>query len=98
MARLDMAVEHGQTPELAQRNFERAVTAAQTRFAGWIHRLEWSPDGTAVTVAGSGFDVVVSYDDQNVYARGTIPLAYKFFEGPIKSYILRSLDHGPESG
>ena len=53
MARLDIAVDHGQTPAEARVNFERAVLAAQDRYAAWIHRLEWSTDRTAVMVAGS---------------------------------------------
>jgi hypothetical protein len=94
MARLDITVPHGQKAETAQVNFERSVAGAQTRFARWIHRLEWSPDRTAVTVTGAGFDVVVSYDDQNVYARGTIPLAFKLLEGVLKSHVLTSMTHG----
>jgi hypothetical protein len=93
MAQLDMAVEHGQSPEAARINFERAVAAAQVEYAGWIHRLEWSQDRTAVTVTGTGFNVTLSYDDEKVYARGTIPLAFKLFERPIKSFILKSISH-----
>ncbi len=69
MARLDMAVDHGQTPEVARENFEKAITAAQERYGKWLSRMEWSPDRTAVTVAGTGFDVEISYDDRKVYAR-----------------------------
>ena len=94
MARLDMAVDHGQTPEVAQVNFERAIASAQDRYAAWIHRLEWSSDRTAVTVAGKGFEVEVSYDDQKVYARGTIPLAFKLLEGLVKSHIAQALADG----
>jgi hypothetical protein len=49
MAQLDLAVDHGQTPEVARANFERAVTAAQDRFSSWIHSLEWSPNRRFVT-------------------------------------------------
>jgi len=91
MARLDIAVDHGQTPEVARVNFERAVASAQARFAAWIHRLDWAEDRTGITVAGPGFHAEVSYDDQKVYARGTVPLAFKMLQGRIKSYLARAL-------
>jgi hypothetical protein len=94
MARLNIAVDHGQVPEVARSNFERAVTAAQLRFARWIDRLDWSPDRRKVTVAGAGFEVDVWYDDQKVYARGTVPLAFKLLEGPFKSFIVQALAQG----
>ena len=31
MAHLDMAVEHGQAPEAARENFEKAIEAARTK-------------------------------------------------------------------
>jgi hypothetical protein len=91
MARLDMAVEHGQEPEAARENFEKAIAAAQARYGGWIRRLEWTPDRTAVSVAGTGFDVRLSYDERKVYARGTIPMAAKLLEGSITAFIARAL-------
>jgi hypothetical protein len=91
MARLDMAVDHGQTAEAARANFEKAITAAQARYGKWVRKMEWSPDRTAVHVGGTGFDVEISYDDRKVYARGTIPLAFKILEGPIKAFIAIAL-------
>ena len=95
MARLDMAVDHGQTPEVARANFERAIDAARARYGQWVRRMDWSPDRTAVTVAGAGFDVEISYDDRKVYARGTIPTAFKLLEGPIQTFVAKALrNHG----
>jgi hypothetical protein len=91
MARLDLAVDHGQNPGVARANFERAITAAQARYGKWLRRMDWSPDRTAVTIVGTGFDVEISYDDRKVYARGTIPLAFKILEGPIKAFVARAL-------
>jgi hypothetical protein len=91
MARLDMAVDHGQTPEQARANFEQAITAAQARYGKWVRKMDWSPDRTAVTVSGTGFDVEISYDDRKVYARGTIPMAFKILEGPIKAFVAIAL-------
>jgi hypothetical protein len=91
MARLNIAVDHGQTPKNVRANFERAVLAAQARFSGWVDRLDWSADRTKVTVAGKGFEVDIWYDDQKVYARGTVPLAFKLLEGPFKTFVVQSL-------
>jgi hypothetical protein len=91
MAKLNIAVDHGQNPATAQANFEQAITAAQHRFGGYIHRAEWSEDRSSVRMAGPGFDVELSHDDKKVYARGTVPLAFKLMEGSIKAFITQAL-------
>ena len=91
MAKLNMAIDHGQTPAMARANFERAITAAQNRFSKWIHRADWSAERDSVKMIGPGFDVVLSYDDKKVYARGTVPFAFKMMEVPIKAFITQAL-------
>lgn len=91
MAQLNIAIDHGQTPEAARNNFKRTVNAAQTKFAKWIHRVDWSADQTRVTLFGPGYEVELSYDDRKVYARGTVPLAFKMLEGPVKAFIKQTL-------
>ena len=91
MAKLNMAIDHGQTPAMARANFERAISAAQDRFSKWIHRADWSADRDSVKMVGPGFDVMLSYDDQKVYARGTVPLAFKLMEVPIRAFITQTL-------
>src|SRR5271166_859344 len=70
MAKLDIALDHGQTPQAAQTNFEHAIAAALDRFGIWIRRADWSAARDSVRMVGPGFDVELSYDDQKVYARG----------------------------
>jgi hypothetical protein len=91
MAKLNIAIPHGQTPAKAQANFERAIGAAVERFGKRIHRADWSPNRDSVKMAGPGFDVELSYDDQKVYARGTVPLAFRLMEVPIKAFIKQAL-------
>ncbi len=93
MAKLNIAIDHGQTPAGAQANFERAMSAALERFGKWIPRADWAPDRRSVRMAGPGFDVELSYDDQKVYARGTVPLAFRMLEAPIKVFIKQALAH-----
>jgi Putative polyhydroxyalkanoic acid system protein (PHA_gran_rgn) len=91
MAKLNLALDHGQTLAEARANFERAISAAQDRFGAWIQRADWSEDRSSVRMTGPGFDVELSYDAQKVYARGTVPLAFKLMEGSIKSFIRQAL-------
>ncbi len=91
MARLDIAVEHGQDPEAAHANFERALTAAGSEYGRWITRCEWALDRKSVKLGGSKFEVVVSHDDQKVYAQGVVPWGVKFLEGPIRAFVARAL-------
>ena len=91
MAKVDIAVNHGQTPEAAKANFEPPIIAAQVRYTSWIRIVEWSDDRTAAKMVGPGFDVELSYDEQRIYTAGTIPLALKLMEGPIKTFIAQTL-------
>jgi hypothetical protein len=91
MAVLDIAVDHGQSRRVAGENFERAMTAAQKTYGSWVRRIEWSADRTSVKMVGTGFDLVISYDEKKVYARGTVPFAFKFFERPLKAFLSKAL-------
>jgi len=91
MAQVNIAIDHGLTTEAAHANFERTVTAAQAQYSKWIDRVDWSADRTRVTLVGPGYEVELSYDDQKVYARGTVPLAFKLLEGPVKAFIRQTL-------
>ncbi len=73
------------------RTSRRRSPRPRSQYGRWIHRVEWSPDRTAVSVAGTGFDVRLSYDERKVYARGTIPMAVKLLEGPITAFVARAL-------
>jgi hypothetical protein len=95
MAKMNIAVDHGQDPATARANFEQAITAAQERFGKFIHRVDWTGDHGSVRMAGPGFDVHLSHDDKKVYAHGTVPLAFKLMEGRIKAFIAQAL--GPKS-
>jgi Putative polyhydroxyalkanoic acid system protein (PHA_gran_rgn) len=91
MAKLNIAVEHGQNPATARATFEQAIAAAQDRFRKYIHRADWSEDRGSVRMAGPGFEVELSHDDKKVYAHGTVPLAFKLMEGRIKAFITQAL-------
>jgi hypothetical protein len=95
MARLDLAIEHGQPPDVAAAKFQAAILEAQDRFGTWIRRVDWSEDHHSATLSGAGYEVRLWFDDREVHAQGQVPLAWKLLEGPIRSYVKRIIDRTP---
>ncbi len=91
MARLDLAIAHGQDAVTAGQNFEHVITAAGETYGRYIERVAWAEDRRSVALGGRGFEVVVSYDEKNVYAQGDVPFAVKLFESPIRLFVGRAL-------
>jgi hypothetical protein len=87
MPLLKMSVKHGQTWDIARANFERGITEASTKFAIWIHRVEWSDDRTSAKLFGPGFVVEIRVDPQDVHATGDLPLFANLFEAPLKAFL-----------
>ena len=94
MAELNMTVKHGQTADAARANFEKAITAAHEQHGRWIQQVEWSVDRTSAIVSGPAYRVTLSLDDQNVYARGNVPLALKLLEGTVRRFVEQTLAKG----
>ena len=92
MAQLNISIPHGQSVELAQVRFEAAIHEAQARFSGWIGQVEWSVDRRSATVSGSHYKLTFWYDERDVHAQGSIPLAWKLFEGAMRSHIKKAID------
>jgi hypothetical protein len=88
---MHLAVDHAQTLAAVQVKFERAVAAAIAQFKAWIERADWAEDRGSVRVVGPRIDVRLSYDEHKVYARGSVPIAFKLIEAPIRSYIEHAL-------
>lgn len=91
MAKLNMAIKHGQTPEEAQANFVKVITEAHERHGHWIKRVEWSADRTSATLTGHAYEVRLWYDEHQVYAQGHVPLAFKLLEGSIRRFVEQCL-------
>jgi Putative polyhydroxyalkanoic acid system protein (PHA_gran_rgn) len=92
MARLEISVKHGQPPELAEAKFQAAVRDVESRFSGWIKRLDWAEDGRSATFTGSGFEVRTWYDERDLHIQGSIPLAWKLLEGMIRGQVKNHID------
>ena len=92
MARLDIAIEHGLSPEDLQNRFEQAIRENHTLYPKWIHRLKWANDSRSVMVTGPGYEVRCWHDAREVHVQGSIPLAWKLFESVIRNHIKRDID------
>jgi hypothetical protein len=91
MAELNMTVKHGQTADEARANFEKVIMAAHAHHGRWIRHVEWSVDRKSAILTGPAYQLTLSFDDQNVYARGTVPLALKWLEGPVRRFVEQTL-------
>jgi hypothetical protein len=94
MANLNIVVTHGQSENQARVNFEKAISEASSRHRIWIRKVEWSDDRTSATLSGPRFQVTLSVDAENVYAKGQVPLALKLLEGPVRRFVEQSLTQG----
>jgi hypothetical protein len=95
MAGLNITVKHGQTLEAARANFHKAITEAHAEHGRWIRQVEWSDDQSSAVLSGPSYRITLSFDDQNVYARGNVPLAIKLLvEGPVRRFVEQSLSGG----
>jgi hypothetical protein len=92
MAELNLTIKHGQTGAVAQANFEKAITAAHARHGRWIRQVEWSADRKSAILSGPAYHVTLSFDDQNVYARGNVPLALKLLEWQVRRFVEQTLE------
>ena len=92
MARLDIAIEHRQPMDLAQAKFETAIREAEAKFGSWVGRVDWSDDRRSATVSGSNYNVKVWYDERDVHAQGTIPMAWKLLEGVVRGQMKKIID------
>jgi hypothetical protein len=92
MAELNMSIKHGQNVAAAQANFEKAITDAHVHHGRWIQQFEWSADRKSAILSGPAYRVTLSFDDQNVYARGNVPLALKLLERRVRRFVEQTLE------
>ena len=97
MARLNLSVEHDQPMEVAQAKLEAGIAEAMVRYGSWVGRVDWSDDRRWATIAGSGYEVRLWYDEHFVHAQGHVPLAWKLFEGAVRHQIRKVIERPPEA-
>ncbi len=92
MARLDLSVKHDQPMDVAQAKLEAGIADAMARFGSRVGRVDWSDDRRSATIAGSGYEVRLWYDEHFVHAQGHVPLAWKLFEGAVRHHIRKVIE------
>jgi hypothetical protein len=88
---MNMTVKHGQPKDSVQANFEKVVAEAQATHSHWVRHVEWSSDRTSATLTGPACKVTLSIDDENVHARGKVPLPAKWLEGSVRRFVEETL-------
>lgn len=73
---------------------QAAVAEAQTKFAGMVSEVKWSPDKTGVTLTGPGVVVQLRVDAEQVHATADIPLLGMLGGGLAKSGIGKTVADG----
>jgi hypothetical protein len=87
MARVNFTLEHHQPTDVARARFEAGIDEAVSRYRSWIGTVDWSEDGQAATISGSGYEVRLWYDERFLHVQGRVPLAWKIFEGAVRHRI-----------
>jgi hypothetical protein len=85
MSTIQLSVKHGRTLEEARKQLEHAVEEVRGRFALLVHRVDWTPDRSGVKLAGTGFEVEMRVDAQDVHVAGDIPILGRLLGGPLAS-------------
>ena len=83
MPLINLSVKHGRTLEDARARLEQTVNEACDKFASLVQRVEWTADRNTAVVYGSGFEVKLSVDAQDVHVVGDIPLLGRLLGGPV---------------
>jgi len=85
MSLVNLSVKHGQTIEEARAQLEKAVTQVRTKFGAMITATTWSPDGNSVKLSGTGFEINMRVDPQDVLVTADVPFLNKLLSGPLAS-------------
>jgi hypothetical protein len=83
MSDINLTFKHGKTHEEARTRLAMAVSEIQSRFGPALHRAEWSDNGNAVHLSGTGFEVDARVDAEEVHVKGDIPLIGRLLAGPL---------------
>jgi hypothetical protein len=91
MPALNMTVKHGQPKDAVRANFEKVINEARATHSRWIRNVEWSPDHTSAVLSGPAYEITLTIDDENVYARGSVPVPAKWLEGSVRRFVEQTL-------
>ena len=83
MSAIKLAIKHGQTLEVARQRLQLTVDELMKNYGIFVQRVEWAADCESVKVFGTGFELQMRVDAQEVHVAADIPLLQGFFGSPI---------------
>ena len=83
MRELNFSVRHHMSLDAARQRLEETVRDAQAQLGSLIHRVEWSADRSAVTLAGLSFTGKVWVDGEEAHAVIDVPLLGRLLASPV---------------
>jgi hypothetical protein len=87
MSVIKLDLKHGRTLEEARAQLERAVADVHSRFGSLVQRTDWSADRNAVKLSGTGFEVDIRVDAQEVHLTGDLFGLGALLAGPWMSGV-----------
>lgn len=90
MPLINLSLKHGQSLAEAKSQLDQAVQQVTTSFRALVQRIEWNPDRTAVTIAGTGFEIKMWVDEQKVHAAGDVPFLASLLGPGLKRILAQA--------
>jgi hypothetical protein len=87
MSHVKLSVQHNRTLQEARTQLETVVHQVQSRFGAMVQRIDWSADREAVKLYGTGFEVEMRVDAQEVHVTADL----LFLSGLLGSPFLAGL-------
>lgn len=88
---IECSVRHGATAGEARGVLELVVKHVYLQFSGLIQGIVWSPDRTAVTITGVGYELEVRVGPDRVYVSGDVPAWGEVLVRPLVEAIGRAV-------
>lgn len=85
MSLIKLSVKHNRTLEEARAQLESAVAQVQGRFGSMVQRVVWSADRETVKMYGTGFEVEMRLDGQEIHVTADLPFLGGLLGSPFIS-------------
>jgi hypothetical protein len=83
MSLINLSVKHNRTQEAARSQLETAVDQVRSKFGHIVQWVEWSADRNSVHINGTGFEIEMHVDAQDVHVSGDLPFLGGLLGGPF---------------
>ncbi len=87
MSLVRLSFKHGKTLDEARTHLASSVSQLTGQFPGIIQHVEWSEDRSSVQLAGTGFEIRMRVDPEEVHVTGDIPLLGRLLASPLMSGV-----------